>query len=149
LPERRERPVGGRGEQVGQPDGRIEAELALPVLRLGAAVLAAVRVAKEQPGNLFPAQLRVRDGQEGPPPPGRGQVAWVGAVLPRDDEDPTAHGALVNHGVVCGCNSGAAGASNNGRTAFWSRPRMWIVRLALRRPYTIAVLCSLIAIFGV
>src|SRR5258708_34161392 len=25
---------------------------------------------------------------------------------------------------------------------------MWIVRLALRRPYTIAVLCSLIAIFG-
>src|SRR2546426_10119003 len=26
---------------------------------------------------------------------------------------------------------------------------MWIVRLALRRPYTIAVLCSLIAIFGV
>src|SRR3982751_2915446 len=27
--------------------------------------------------------------------------------------------------------------------------RMWIVRLALRRPYTIAVLCSLIAIFGI
>src|SRR2546430_11869995 len=26
---------------------------------------------------------------------------------------------------------------------------MWIVRLALRRPYTIAVLCSLIAIFGI
>src|SRR5947207_14158555 len=26
---------------------------------------------------------------------------------------------------------------------------MWIVRLALRRPYTIAVLCALIAIFGV
>jgi multidrug efflux pump subunit AcrB len=26
---------------------------------------------------------------------------------------------------------------------------MWIVRLALRRPYTVAVLCSLIAIFGV
>src|SRR4051812_2814060 len=26
---------------------------------------------------------------------------------------------------------------------------MWIVRLALRRPYTIAVLCTLIAIFGV
>src|ERR1041385_2944240 len=26
---------------------------------------------------------------------------------------------------------------------------MWIVRLALRRPYTIAVLCSLVAIFGV
>ena len=25
---------------------------------------------------------------------------------------------------------------------------MWIVRLALRRPYTIAVLCTLIAIFG-
>src|SRR5437868_15003013 len=25
---------------------------------------------------------------------------------------------------------------------------MWIVRLALRRPYSIAVLCSLIAIFG-
>src|SRR5207253_3939758 len=28
-----------------------------------------------------------------------------------------------------------------------SRP-MWIVRLALRRPYTVAVLCTLIAIFG-
>src|SRR3989441_9608993 len=26
---------------------------------------------------------------------------------------------------------------------------MWIVRLALRRPYTIAVLCALIGIFGV
>src|SRR3954465_8576840 len=26
---------------------------------------------------------------------------------------------------------------------------MWIVRLALRRPYTIAALCSLIAIFGI
>src|SRR5947208_3699810 len=26
---------------------------------------------------------------------------------------------------------------------------MWIVRLALRRPYTVAVLCSLIAIFGI
>ena len=26
---------------------------------------------------------------------------------------------------------------------------MWIVRLALRRPYTIAVLCTLVAIFGV
>ena len=26
---------------------------------------------------------------------------------------------------------------------------MWIVRLALRRPYTIAVVCALIGIFGV
>src|SRR5260370_39016767 len=31
----------------------------------------------------------------------------------------------------------------------WSLRTMWIVRLALRRPYTIAVLCALIGIFGV
>src|SRR6266436_5399618 len=46
------------------------------------------------------------------------------------------------------CIYRAGAASNTGCSPSRSRRRMWIVRLALRRPYTIAVLCSLIAIFG-
>src|SRR5438105_1336841 len=46
------------------------------------------------------------------------------------------------------CNRRRRGASKCRCCPSWSRRRMWIVRLALRRPYTIAVLCSLIAIFG-
>src|SRR2546425_11126682 len=90
----------------------------------------------------------MRLGQEGAPPPGRWQVARIRAVLPGDDEDSSAHGALVNHEGVSSCNRRRRGASNSGCSSSRSRRRMWIVRLALRRPYTIAVLCSLIAIFG-
>ena len=86
-----------RGEQIDQPDGRVEREFPLPILGFGASVLAAVREAEEKTGHFFRRKVWMRLGQEGAPSPGWRQVPWIGAVLSRDHEHAPAHGAPLKH----------------------------------------------------
>ena len=97
--QRAERAVRRGGEEVVQAHRLGDAEVALPVLGAGAAVVAPVGEAEEEPRYFLAGQLGERMGKEVPLPPLAREVARIGAVLAGHHEDAPPH-AVFKH--VCG-----------------------------------------------
>jgi hypothetical protein len=93
--------VRGRGKEVDQTDRRGKAEVSLPVLRLGTAVLGTIGVTEEELGEFVGGRLRGRLRQPRARALIRSKVAGVGAVFSDDDVNSTAHFSSVTRPGCC------------------------------------------------
>ncbi len=91
LVERGQRAVGGRSEQIREPDRRAQPEVALPVLWPRSPILTAVGEAEEEAGNLLLRQQGMRLRQPIAAAAIGSDVARIGGVLSGDDENPARH----------------------------------------------------------